>query len=35
MSIPGDPNCKYLSFKVAFAPFADAHDGILTFTVAY
>lgn len=32
--VPGDINPKSLSFRVAFAPLADVHDGILTFNVA-
>ena len=33
-SVPGVTNPKSLSFKVAFAPLADDHVGILTFNVA-
>ena len=34
MSLPGEVNSRSLSFKVAFAPLKDVHDGILTFNVA-
>jgi hypothetical protein len=34
MGIPGDANSSSLPFNVAFAPFKDVHDGILTFNLA-
>jgi hypothetical protein len=34
MILPGDNDPKSLSFKVAPAPSADVHDGILKFSLA-
>jgi len=34
MILPGDIDPKSLSFKVAPAPSANVHDGILTFNLA-